>query len=431
MVTSNSGTSALRCCSNCLSRSNRNASILHLQLRSLSISARLAEDVQKTESSPRKLDPKMVFTRVQENKLIRQGLQPVGSRRLRAALNFAAGIPFEQLPYQCFQEARKVLAEDRAEKVKQIETQRSRIARLMEQDPAVSGGEQAKQHRIKSMQTELERLKILADINDPLVKKKFEDGMGTCNPICIQNPANRAGDMNKPVYRFLADRKWREYKRKVVLQRVTQMNVIPDVIPNFEPTASVAVAFDKHKVEPGVFVASATSEQAPTVDIQVFDKGPRLVTIVVVDSDIPNLETDAFDSRCLGIFANIEISPVNGRINLGELAQDQIVVPWFPPTAQKGSPYHRISVTVLQQANGTATNAQELEVASTREPFSLPYIRKKTGMQPVGITLFRTQWDENMAEVMERHNIPGAKVELRRKPAEKLPYKKKDGARYR
>jgi hypothetical protein len=32
------------------------------------------------------------------------------------------------------------------------------------------------------MQQHLERLKIHADINDPLVKRKFEDGQGTVNP---------------------------------------------------------------------------------------------------------------------------------------------------------------------------------------------------------------------------------------------------------
>jgi large subunit ribosomal protein L35 len=52
---------------------------------------------------------------------------------------------------------------------------------LVEQDPAVSGGEANKQRRLSSMRRELERLKILADINDPMVKKRFEDGDGTAN----------------------------------------------------------------------------------------------------------------------------------------------------------------------------------------------------------------------------------------------------------
>jgi hypothetical protein len=94
------------------------------------------------------------------------------------ALQGTSNVPFEQLPYQCFQEARKILLADREEKLKQIEAERARIARLKEADPELSGGELRKQNRLRSMSMTLEKLKILADINDPMVKKRFEDGLG-------------------------------------------------------------------------------------------------------------------------------------------------------------------------------------------------------------------------------------------------------------
>jgi large subunit ribosomal protein L35 len=130
------------------------------------------------------LDPQTVENKKQERRLLRrEHVQPVGSRRRRAVLRRsglqkAAEIPFEQLPYQCFQEARKVLMEDRQEKIKDIERQQLRIKNLMEQDPAVSGGAMAKEHRLRSMRKFLNELVILADINDPVVKRKFEDGEG-------------------------------------------------------------------------------------------------------------------------------------------------------------------------------------------------------------------------------------------------------------
>ena len=80
---------------------------------------------------------------------------------------------------KCFQEARKILLADRKEKLKQIEVERARIARLKDADAELSGGELRKQNRLRSMNRTLEKLKILADINDPLVKKRFEDGLGT------------------------------------------------------------------------------------------------------------------------------------------------------------------------------------------------------------------------------------------------------------
>lgn len=125
-------------------------------------------------------DPATVYLPRLERRLNKTGRQPVGSRRRRAALAQSPGIPFDQLPYQCFQEARKILVEDRAEKLEKIEIERARIARLRDVDPATfPGGEVYKQKRLASMQVELERLKILADINDANVKRRFEDGKGS------------------------------------------------------------------------------------------------------------------------------------------------------------------------------------------------------------------------------------------------------------
>ena len=129
---------------------------------------------------PQEINPLTVFKRKQERKLMESGKLPIASRRRRALLaGKPEGTPFEKLPYQCFQEARKVLLADRAEKLQKIQLMRERISRLTDQDPAISGGGIRKKHRLDSMREELEDLKIKADINDPIVKKKFEDGQGT------------------------------------------------------------------------------------------------------------------------------------------------------------------------------------------------------------------------------------------------------------
>jgi large subunit ribosomal protein L35 len=123
-------------------------------------------------------DPELVSSRRLERKLVRAHNPPIGSRRRRVVLQNAQGIPFEQLPYQCFQEARKILIADREEKVKKIEADRAKIVRLRETDPAQCGGEHMKEQRLREMARRLDHLKILADINDPLVKRRFEDGLG-------------------------------------------------------------------------------------------------------------------------------------------------------------------------------------------------------------------------------------------------------------
>ena len=82
------------------------------------------------------------------------------------------------MPYQCFQEARKVLATDREEKLQKIAHMRKRIAHYQNVPAEQQGGEVSKKGRLVRMQKYLEELKILADVNDPVIKKRFEDGMG-------------------------------------------------------------------------------------------------------------------------------------------------------------------------------------------------------------------------------------------------------------
>lgn len=133
-----------------------------------------------TAPTPLLLDPNLVSTRKEERLLQNTGIQPIGSRRRRAALQSSSpNIPFEQLPYQCFQEARKILASDRTEKLQRIEEERRRIAKAQAKDASECGGEAAKKGRLVAMHKFLEGLKINADINDPLIKKRFEDGEGT------------------------------------------------------------------------------------------------------------------------------------------------------------------------------------------------------------------------------------------------------------
>lgn len=141
-------------------------------------------------------DPQTASTLAEEAALKRAGIWPIGSRRRRVALANSQNIPFEQLPYQCFQEARKVLLEDRRDKLQQIERQRHKIQNLRAR--AVSEevhtiprqAESARRNSITSSQHYLYKLKILADINDPLVKKRFEDGKGWCASKSNYSPAN-------------------------------------------------------------------------------------------------------------------------------------------------------------------------------------------------------------------------------------------------
>ncbi|KAL8842112.1 MAG: hypothetical protein Q9176_002804 [Flavoplaca citrina] len=368
----------------------------------------------------RLLDPNRVATPRLERRLLRETQQqPIGSRRRRAALQSTSNIPFEQLPYQCFQEARNLLLADRQDKLRQIDEERRRIAKVQATPAELCGGEYVKKGRLVRMQKHLEDLKILADINDPVIKKRFEDGQG---------------DMDRPIYRYLADRQWRQQRRLILLQRINQMHIVPDVVPCLDPTAEVRLMFGRRNVHPGDFVESQNSEMPPRLSIQVFDKGERLVSIVVVDPDVPNTETDSFDSRCHFFAVNVPISPSAASVSLARIADgSRTIRPWLPPHAQKGSPYHRLVVFVLEQKDVESLDTEALKrmMGIQAAQFNIRSCMDKIHGKLVGIHLFRTKWDDGMAGVMQRAKIAGADIELKRMKPEKLPYKKKKSERYR
>lgn len=339
----------------------------------------------------------------------------------------SSSISFEQMPYQCFQEARKVLQQDRAEKLAEIASRRARIERLS-QKPIEPQDERMKERRLKSMRLALDELKIHADINDPLVKKKFEDGQE---------------DLNKPIYRFLADKKWREYKRKILMQRIEQMHVIPDVLPPpYNPVVSTSLSFGRVKIQHGEIVDSGITERAPVIRIQPYDQGVRLVTIAVINPDVPNVADDTFDYRCHFLACNIPISPTTTTIDLARLSEARVLQSWLPPHSQKGLDYQRYAVCIFEQPI-----SDKAEADTRSEPLDVDAIRtagKLTNralharallahhrMKLVGIDLFRSKYDNNTAAVMERAGIPGGDVEFKRKRIEPLPYKRMSSGRYR
>lgn len=236
------------------------------------------------------------------------------------------------------------------------------------------------------------------------------------------------GDMNKPIYRYLADKEWRKYRRAVLVQRITQMKVIPDVLPHCDPIVDTKMYFGRRQVQPGEFVDSMISSTPPRLDVQTFEPGEKLVTIAVVDPDVPNVDEDTFDFRMHYLAVNVPLSATSTKIDLPNLSTDsQVVLPWEPPVAQKGSPYHRLSLFVMEQKDSqpldfAAVKAQETE----RHEMRLRTLQTKYHLKAIGAHLFRTVWDDSMLEVMKKVGFPEADIELRRKRVEPLPYKRRN-----
>ncbi|KAI9890421.1 MAG: hypothetical protein M1814_004207 [Vezdaea aestivalis] len=348
------------------------------------------------------IDPEKVTSLEGEKQLLDMGVIPVGSRRRRRALELSADLPFEQLPYQCFQEARKILRDDRERKLQQIAVQRKRITQAKAQ-VAADGMTAPRARQLKDMNKQLVRLKVLADSNDPLVKRRFEDGIG---------------DMNKPIYRHLARKKWESYRKKLIDQRISQFHLVPDLLPKLEVTADVHLSFGRRNIEAGAMVPTAVSSIPPRLQVHLYDPGERLVTIAVVDPDVPNPEEDRHAYRCHYLAANIPISPSDGSIALPDIIdRSQLALSWLPPFAQKGDRYHRLAVFVLEQEAGARVNVSKIVGGKRgREGFRLRSLIQTASLTPIGAHIFRTQWDDSTALVMAQSAIPGADIEFRPKP---------------
>ncbi|KAK0626705.1 phosphatidylethanolamine-binding protein [Immersiella caudata] len=363
---------------------------------------------QPAASAPQRLSDIVTGSHWTPEQLEKLTSHTMGSRRRRAALATSSDIPFEQMPYQCFQEARKIVNEDRQEKVAKIIAETEKIKRIEAANASTfRGGESYKQKRLVSLRAYVEELKILADINDPLVKRRFEDGMG---------------DMNKPIYRYLADRRWRAMDYKIIVQRINQFHIVPDLLPKFDPTMDVKMSFRGQPIRPGTTLNSRVTEVAPTLKMQVFDKGERLLSVVVLDADVPDLDLDTFTRRCHYLATNIPWDPTKKHLPLRQIGTPSfqtggdLAVPWLPPFAQKGSPYHRLAIFILVHNANEKLDAAKLKQmydGAGREHFSIKSLRDKFNLDIVGFNLFRSEWDENTAAVMERHGIPGADIEFK------------------
>lgn len=61
--------------------------------------------------------------------------------------------------------------------------------------------------------------------------------------------------MSKPVYRYMRQKQFEKEPKRKLMERLTQMNVIPDILPlDLNPSVQVNINLSEGTVEPGVFI---------------------------------------------------------------------------------------------------------------------------------------------------------------------------------
>ncbi|GAA5972018.1 hypothetical protein JCM11641_002459 [Rhodosporidiobolus odoratus] len=262
-----------------------------------------------------------------------------------------------------FDEAVAYIARDRETKLEQLE-------QLKQQ-----GADQA----------QLEKLEVEAWSNDPETRWRAKNGRG---------------DLSKPVYRHLAQRAWRkEGDLAILMQRVTQMNVTPDLLAAISPQADVRFRVGGEAVEPGSFTKPAQTRAGVEISAQVFHEEERLYTLLLIDPDVPDQMNQSFTTFAHLLLPNIPLSATSSStLPLSDLPA---TLSYVPPHPQNGTPYHRYTALLLEQPSSLNLEATQ------REGFSAREFVQKHGLKPAGVTFFRQVWDQDVSKIyQEVLNLP-------------------------
>jgi large subunit ribosomal protein L35 len=250
--------------------------------------------------------------------------------------------------------------------------------------------------RPESPETEaaIARLEVEAYVNDPATRRVFRE-------------TNGRGHMDRPVMRHLAERKWwKEGGLDLLMQRVHLLNVVPDLISELSATYPLTLTASA-EIEPGSIQSSSAFSTPPRLTLQLFEHPSPPIsssapegkyTLLVIDPDSPEHETQSFSQRVHYAKVDIPLSVLSGDDNLFDESRGQEVLSWEPPAPAQGSGKHRYVYLVLRQRTSTSTEI-------TREAFDLRKYLSASSLSSrdiVGVTLVRSQWTKEDAEFVEQ-----------------------------
>ncbi|KAF8876496.1 phosphatidylethanolamine-binding protein, partial [Infundibulicybe gibba] len=188
--------------------------------------------------------------------------------------------------------------------------------------------------------------------------------------------ANAMVDMSKPVHRHLVEQKWRQDGGlDLLMERLHQMHVIPDVLPAIHPTVEVRIATPGERdgvrrprvdVEPGVFLTPKQTLEPPAVYANVFHEDTRLYTLLLIDPDVPCESAQTYTTYLHWLAPNIPLSASTRT----RLPLFNAHTPYIPPHPAHGTPAHRYVLLLLPQPprGGSGTYTLTSAALAARAP---------------------------------------------------------------
>ncbi|KAJ7171718.1 phosphatidylethanolamine-binding protein [Mycena crocata] len=249
-------------------------------------------------------------------------------------------------------DARRVRAEAEKKRKEVLRMHKMLSGALPGAAPVEGEEKRALEGELEKMREKLEILDVQSEVNLPEVRWSV---------------ANAMADMTIPSHRHLVEQRWRkDGALDLLMERIHQMNVIPDVLPVLHPSVDLHIAarlmpehFDTlmrrnrlqrrvntfKDVVPGNYLTPQQTRVPPKLYANVFHTDVRLYTMLLVDPDVPDEENQTFTTFLHWLKPNIPLSATHtGRIPLLNTHTRYI-----PPHPQRGTPYHRYVLLLLQQ----------------------------------------------------------------------------------
>ncbi|KDQ54989.1 hypothetical protein JAAARDRAFT_38100 [Jaapia argillacea MUCL 33604] len=254
---------------------------------------------------------------------------------------------------------------------------------------------------LEKMREKLEILHVQSEINLPDVRWKAFNGMA---------------DLTRPVYRRLVEQRWRsEGDLDLLMERIHQMNVVPDLVPSLHPTIDLRVTFPepppksvylrtrvkrKHQqVEPGTFLLPQQTRKSPSLYVSVFHEDVRYYTLLMVDLDVPDEENQSYQNYLHWMVPNIPLNVSSTEVPLGASQTSYI-----PPHPQQGTPYHRYVLLLLPHNSPTERISVPAITMEDRLGFSAKDFCEKHGLDGSkggGAHMWREVWDEDVSNIYQ------------------------------
>ncbi|PSR83331.1 hypothetical protein PHLCEN_2v5768 [Hermanssonia centrifuga] len=254
--------------------------------------------------------------------------------------------------------------------------------------------------KVERLKEKVKILEIQSEINLPSVRWKARNGLA---------------DLTKPIYRHLVEQRWREDGvLDMLMERIYQMNVVPDLLPNMRPTLDLRVNFpeappdnvyqrtrvkrDYEKVEPGIFLLPEQTRKPPMLYTTVFHTDTRLYTLLMVDLDVPDQENASYKPYLHWMQPNIALS----ALSPSPIPLTTTHTRYIPPHPQRGTPYHRYVILLLPQSSPTERIKIPAPTDEQRLGFNFRAFAAQYGLDGAkggGVHMWREVWDETVTKI--------------------------------